>query len=148
MPVHALSGLVSSTDQGSTVEGSALHVDEPDGQLTVIEDSATHIVEIRGEDPMVVHIVEPVAVDPSALGLELDDLADVDGMDGAPILTPLVLHKGADGILRPISAPEIAHLHWGEEIRFGEGEPAADAPPGATWVDYADGNIYRAEEIT
>ncbi len=148
MPIHALSGQASSSDDGSLVEGPSVHIDEPDGQLTVIEDAATHVVEIRGEDPMVVHIVEPVAVDPGALGLELDDLADVDGMDSAPMLTPLVLHKGTDGILRPISVPAIAHLHWGEEIRFGVGEPDAAAPPGATWVDYADGNIYRAEEIT
>jgi len=58
----------------------------------LLENSATHVVEVVSDDPSVVHVVEPVAVDLRTLGVGFGDLADVDTA-GSPAGVVLVLHR-------------------------------------------------------
>lgn len=147
MAVHDLTGRASPTAESDRIESpnSTIEIATPEDMLVVTESGGVTLVEISTGDPTTLLVTEPVSVDPRALGLHADDLVDVDGVTAAPILTAFVLVKGADGVLRPTSAPALAHLHWGEEIRFADVEPDVDAPPGATWVDYTTGTVYRAE---
>jgi len=58
----------------------------------LLENPATHVVEVVSDDPSVVHVVEPVAVDLRALGVGFGDLADVDTA-GSPAGVVLVLRR-------------------------------------------------------
>lgn len=130
---------------------SGVEITTVDYTLVITETTGGDVVEIHDGGPDTLLITEPVSVDPGSMGLELDDLADADGFATAPTETPLVLYRGADGVLRPTRVDAIAHTHWGEEIRFGEGDPAEAAPVaphGATFVDYVTGTIYQAREST
>lgn len=94
MPIYTMSGARSNHPGGV--------------ELTVVEDAATHVVEITGDDSMLVCIVEQVAVDLAAFGLTLDDLV---AMAGATTGDVPVL--GADGLWRAGPAvPQLAgHNH-------------------------------------
>lgn len=150
MPVIDMSGNSPTPPRPDEIESAAaaVEIESSEYEVVLTESGGMQVVEIASDDATTLLVTEPVSVDPRAFGLHADDLVDVEGVTAAPALTALVLVKGADGVLRPTSAPALAHIHWGEEIRFAESEPDVDAPPGATWVDYTDGTIYRAEGIT
>jgi hypothetical protein len=93
MALRVFSGAASPHSAESRVESTGPAVNVPDdGELTVIEDSATHVVEIIGDRSSVVHVVEQIAVDPRTFGLGLGDLSDVD-TQGSPSGAGLVLHR-------------------------------------------------------
>jgi|GEM_PF-4147759 len=58
----------------------------------LLKNSATHVVEVASDDPSVVHVVEPVAVDLRTLGIGFGDLADVDTAS-SPAGVVLVLRR-------------------------------------------------------
>jgi len=93
MALRVFSGTASPHSVESLAESAGPVITVPDdGELIIVEDSATHVVEIIGDRSSVVHVVEQIAVDPRTLGLELDDLSDVDTQD-APSGTALILHR-------------------------------------------------------
>lgn len=77
------------------------------------------------------------------LRIALGQLADVDTTDPAPppADVPLVWRLHPDGIYR--MSPLEVETSWGDEVRFGTGQPADAAPVGAVHVDVAGGRVYR-----
>lgn len=49
----------------------------PNPPEAVIVDPVREVVEVENGDPLVIHVIEPVAITPEGLGLELEDLTDV-----------------------------------------------------------------------
>jgi len=93
MALRVFSGAASPHSVESLAESAGPVITVPDdGELIIVEDSATHVVEIIGDRSSVVHVVEQIAVDPRTLGLGLDDLSDVD-TQGSPSGAGLVLHR-------------------------------------------------------
>lgn len=93
MTLRVFSGAASPHSAESLVESAGPVIDVPDdGELIVVEDSATHTVDIIGDDSSTVWVVEQIAVDPRALGIGLGDLSDMD-TQGAPSGAELVLHR-------------------------------------------------------
>lgn len=49
-----------------------------------VTEGETHVVETQSDNPLIVHVVEPVTVDLGLLSVTLDDLADVEVPAGLP----------------------------------------------------------------
>ena len=145
MPVHDLTGSATPAVEDGRLESAAaiVEVSTSDDALVLTESDGTTVVELYTGEPATLLISEPVTVDPRPAGIGIADLADVDTSE-APTNVPLVWMLGSDGVWRTTN---IDAARWGEEIRFSDEEPDVSAAPlGATWVDYDDGTIYRAEE--
>lgn len=100
----------------------------------VITDDQSQVVAAEQRNPLLVHVVEPVGVDPRTLV----------AAEEVPVNEPLVWRVDANGVWRYGSIDE---ARWGEEIRFADEAPdPSQAPLGATWVDFVEGTIHKAEE--
>lgn len=109
---------------------------------------------VSGDDPVVVHVVEPVYVDPEALEVTLDDLADVSAPLTVPLNVPLALQRGADGTYSVVELPEpetpataYRHDQLAATTLWQVHHSLGFRPAGVLVTDY-DGTLIEPDKIT
>ena len=120
----------------------------------LLENPATHVVEVVSDDPSVVHVVEQVAVDLRTLGIGFGDLADVD-TTGSPAGVVLVLRRNPETGVYGLEAFDNEasqglghhHIQWAAAKLWQIPHGLAFYPAGAIAMDTL-GNILEYDKIT
>lgn len=111
MPQHILSGDDSPRARDVEIETRAptvVVVDES-GFPVLLDEHSAHVIEATPDNPVIVHVIEPVILDPTLVGssLSIDDLTDVD----APASTVGLLERQDDGDVRPVTRAAVLAPH-------------------------------------